>query len=204
MAGSAVVSNIQGLWRALVRWTRRSLGLPSPPQTEDRRVLEQVILPEYASRLSISRILFVGCAAYTQPYGRFFRNREYWTIDPVERRRRYGSDRHIVDTLQNLGGHVAPEYFDLIVCNGVLGWGLNTPADADAALTACFTHLRPGGELLLGWNDIAPRNRVVPESIPAVRRFDVSEFGPSRVGRWSVEAPNRHVFDFYRKPTGVE
>ena len=200
MAVSAVLSSIQGLLRSLTRAGRRSLGLPSQPSTEDRRVLEQVILPQYARRSDIARILFVGCAAYTQQYGRLFGDREYWTIDPVARRRRYGSERHIVDTLQNLGRHVAPGYFDLIVCNGVLGWGLNARADADAALAACFEHLRHGGELLLGWNDIAPRNRVVPEDIPAMTRFRAGEFGPASVARWKIEAPNRHVFDFYRKP----
>ena len=176
------------------------MGLPSQLNTEDRRVLEQLILPEYARRPDISRVLFVGCASYTQRYGEFFGGREYWTIDPVARRRQYGSTRHIVDTLQNLGSHVATGYFDLIVCNGVLGWGLNTPADADFALTACFTHLRAGGDLLLGWNNIAPRNRVMPEDIPALRRFEAVVFGPSRTTRLEINAQNRHVFDFYRKP----
>ena len=200
MVASAVVSTVQGLWRAVVLAGRRALGLPSQLNTEDRRVLEQVILPEFARLPDVARILFVGCAAYTQQYGEFFDDREYWTIDPVARRRRYGSKRHIVDTLQNLGNHAAPEYFDLIVCNGVLGWGLNTAADADAALAACFTHLRGGGHLLLGWNNIAPRNRVLPEDIPAFRRFEREDFGPARTGRLEINAANRHVFDFYRKP----
>ena len=179
---------------------RRTLGLAAQLHTEDRRVLEQVILPEYARRPDIARILFVGCAAYTQRYGELFGGRKYWTIDPVARRRRYGSALHIVDTLQNLGSHAVPGYFDLIVCNGVLGWGLNKLADADAALDTCFTHLRAGGELLLGWNDITPRNRVLPENIPALRRFDAVTFGSSQMARWAIDAPNRHVFDFYRKP----
>ncbi len=200
MVGSAVVSSVQGLWRTVVLAGRRALGLAAQLHTEDRRVLEQVILPEYARRPDIARILFVGCAAYTRRYGEFFAGREYWTIDPVERRRRYGSARHIVDTLQNLGSHVTPGYFDLIVCNGVLGWGLNAPADVDTALGTCFVHLRAGGDLLLGWNDIAPRNRVLPEDIPALRRFEPANFGASQMARWAIEAPNRHVFDFYRKP----
>jgi len=198
----AVVSSIQGLWRSVVHACRRTIGLPSQLHTEDRRVLEQVILPEYAGRSDIARVLFVGCAAYTQQYGRLFGNREYWTIDPVERRRRYGSERHIVDTLQNLGRHLEPGYFDLIVCNGVLGWGINALADADAAFAACFTHLRERGELLIGWNDVAPRNRVLPGDIPAVKCFEPSTFGTARVARWQVDATNRHVFDFYRKPAG--
>ena len=200
MAVAAVVSGIQGLWRSVIQAGRRALGLPSQRHTEDRRILEQLILPEFATRPEISRILFVGCAAYTQQYEQFFSGREYWTIDPVARRRRYGSSRHIVDTLQNLGHHVAPDYFDLIVCNGVLGWGLNTPEDADAALTTCHSHLRPGGELLVGWNDIPPRNRVAPDDIPALRRFEARPLGPLQQTRWRVNAANRHVFDFYRRP----
>ena len=192
---------MQGLWRSVVQAGRRALGLPSQLHTEDRRILEQVILPQYANRSDIGRILFVGCAAYTQGYARLFAGREYWTIDPVPRRRRYGSDRHIVDALQNLGSHVRAEYFDLIVCNGVLGWGLNALADADAALAACFVHLRSRGELVLGWNDVAPRNRVLPEDVPSVKRFESNAFGTARIARWRVEGANQHVFDFYRRPS---
>ena len=194
-----VVSSLQGLLRTVVLAARRALGLPAQLHTEDRRILEQVILPEYARRSDIARVLFVGCAAYTQRYGEIFGGREYWTIDPVARKSRYGSERHIVDQLQNLGRHVQPGYFDLVVCNGVLGWGLNALEDADTAFAACHTHLRAGGDLLLGWNDIAPRNRVVPASVPALRRFDSGRFGPSQIAHWVIDAPNHHVFDFYRK-----
>ena len=200
MAAAAVLSSVQGLWRSVVQACRRVLGLPSQLRTEDRRILEQLILPEYARRPEISRILFVGCAAYTQQYEQVFSGREYWTIDPVARRKEYGSSRHIVDTLQNLGRHVAPDYFDLILCNGVLGWGLNTLADADVALATCYSHLRAGGELLLGWNDISPRNRVAPDDVPSLRRFEGRPFGSKQQTRWRVDAANRHVFDFYRRP----
>jgi SAM-dependent methyltransferase len=186
--------------RTVVLTARRAFGLPAQLHTEDRRVLEQHILPEYARHPDIGRMLFVGCAPYTQRYSGFFGGRDYWTIDPVARRRRYGSERHIVDTLQSLGGHFARAYFDLILCNGVLGWGLDAPSDADAAFEACFARLRAGGYLLLGWNDIAPRNRVLPSDIPALRRFESVNFGASQTARWVIDAPNRHVFEFYRKP----
>ena len=81
-----------------------------------------------------------------------------------------------------------------------LGMALgNVPAPV--ALTACFKHLRAGGNLLLGWNNISPRNRVMPEDIPALRSFDRGNFGESRTARLEIDAPNRHVFDFYRKPS---
>ena len=195
-----VIAAVQGLLRTIALVAQQALGLPAQLHTEDRRVLEQVILPEYARRRDIARILFVGCVAYTQRYGELFSDREYWTMDPVARRRRYGSERHIVDLVQNLGSHIQHGYFDLIVCNGLLGWGLNTPETAETALRACFTHLRTGGELVLGWNNVAPRNHVLPEDIPAWRLFERVPFGTSQVSRWAIDAPHRHVFDFYRKP----
>ena len=173
--------------------------MPALRSSEDRRILEEVILPVYAARPAGQRVLFVGCAAYTQTYAERFAAHEYWTIDPVARRRRFGSERHIVDFLQNLGCHVEPEYFDLIICNGVLGWGLNALQDADAAFAACHLHLREGGEILVGWNDVAPRNRVRPDDVPALRGFKplVSEPLNRAVNR--VPGPNRHVFSFYFK-----
>lgn len=187
---SALRSAFQGILRSL----SAVFGSSTQRISEDRRVLEQEILPSYARQSDTKRVLFVGCAAYTQHYGRLFSGREYWTIDPVPRRRRYGSEQHIVDRLENLSHHVQPGYFDLIVCNGVLGWGLNSPQAADAAFAACEQHLREGGELVLGWNDILPRNRVQPDDVPALRRFERA----SR-DRKCIDAPHRHVFDFYRK-----
>ena len=168
-------------------------------QTEDRRVLEQVILPAYAHRADIRRVLFVGCAAYTQPYANLFAHCEYWTIDPAAQRARYGSRHHIVDRLENLGRHVAADYFDLIVCNGVLGWGLDNVNAADAAFAACHQHLRCGGELVLGWNDVAPRNRVVPGDVRALERFEPHVFDPLQTAQLRVPVAHRHVFNFYRR-----
>ena len=195
----ALRSAIAGALRSTVSASRGALGLPARRATEDRRVLEQVILPEYARRAEIRRVLFVGCASYTQPYQHLFAHCEYWTIDAVAQRSRFGSRHHIVDRLENLGRHVAAGYFDLIVCNGVLGWGLNRATDAEAAFTACHLHLREDGELVLGWNDTAPHNRVTPSDLPALARFQPQIFGPLQTVRLRVVGAHRHVFDFYRK-----
>ncbi|MEP6608118.1 MAG: methyltransferase domain-containing protein [Burkholderiaceae bacterium] len=193
-------SAVQGMVRSTLQTGRRALGLPAPRRTEDRRVLEQVILPAYAGRRAAQRLLFVGCAAYTKSYGELFTAHEYWTIDPVPRRRRHGGARHIVDCLQNLGPYAPAEYFDVIVCNGVLGWGLDELADADAAFAACYRHLRAGGELLVGWNDVMPRNRVRPDSVPSLSGFQARIFAPLQTATLAVRAANRHVFSFYAKP----
>lgn len=188
-----------GVLRSIGSAVRRALGLSVRRPTEDRRVLEEVILPAYARRADIRRVLFVGCAAYTQPYEALFAHSEYWTIDAVPRRRRYGSRNHIVDRLENLGRHVPAAHFDLIICNGVLGWGLNERSDANTAFAACHQHLREAGELVIGWNDVAPRNRVVPSDVAALRRFESVSFEPLQTAQFEVAVPHRHVFNFYRK-----
>lgn len=170
-------------------------------RSRDRTLLERHILPAYARRADVRRVLFVGCARYTQHYRRFFVASEYWTMDAVPRNRRWGARLHIRDRLERLDRHVAPGYFDLIICNGVLGWGLNRRDDAESAFAACHRALRVGGELVLGWNDIFPHNEVRPESLNALRRYErVAVHGLcGPVVR--VDVPHRHVFEFYRKGT---
>lgn len=185
--------------RSLLSAGRTALGMSALRTTEDRRVLEQVILPAFAQRPSVQRVLFVGCAAYTKHYSERFIEHEYWTIDPVARRRRHGAQRHIADYLQNLGNHVADDYFDVIICNGVLGWGLNDPEQADAAFAACHRHLRSSGELVLGWNDVPPRNRVLPSQLPSLQRFEPHVFEALQTATLRVAGPNHHVFNFYVK-----
>ena len=154
---------------------------------------------EYSRRPGIARILFVGCAPYTQRYSEFFGEREYWTIDPVLRRRATAvcvTSSTRCRTLQPCRARVLR--FDCLQWSS--GWGLNVLSDAGRRFNVCFTHLRSGGDFVLGWNDVAPRNRVLPEHIPALRRFEPVTCGAFQTARFRVDALNRHVFDFYRKP----
>jgi len=188
---------IAGIGRTLdVALQAASRGAPRR-RSADRQLLEELILPTLALDRSIKRVLFCGCAPYTQAYESLFPHSEYWTLDPSSRRQRFGSKLHIIDRLEVLNRH-AVGTFDLIICNGVLGWGIRELAQAEAAIRASYAALVPGGRLLLGWNDVAPRNRVRPEHIAALAAFTPASL--ARLGA-RVRAPgwHRHVFDFYRK-----
>jgi SAM-dependent methyltransferase len=198
LRGAVVLAAVQGLLRSVsIRW-QQVCGQAPHLRSEDRLVLEQQILPAYAREPGITRVLFSGCAVYTQQYEAQFAAAEYWTIDRSRRQRRYGARRHIVDTLQHLALHVPRGYFDLVVCNGILGWGVDTQEEADAAFAACYAALREGGYLLLGWNDVFPRNRVSPDELRSLAQFERVPFGPF-AARLRVASSHRHVFDFYRK-----
>ena len=42
--------------------------------------------------------------------------------------------------------------FDAVICNGVFGWGVDSPQQQAEAAGALARVMRPSGRLLLGWN----------------------------------------------------
>ena len=191
-------------WNFAKRAMRYALHLPTPMHTEDRRVLEQVIFKHYAAQPQFKTILFVGCQWYTKHYGKyFFPRREYWTIEPDEHARKYGGDRHVVAPLEELDEHFPEDYFDLILCNGVYGFGLDAAEDCERAFAACYSRLRTGGELVLGWNDVPARTPVPLESIANLQRFEKSVFPPLGTSRYVTDTSYLHTYDFYVKPRRI-
>jgi SAM-dependent methyltransferase len=176
--------------------TRVVLGARARPSA-DRCLLERRILPALDADAAVSRLLFVGCDRATRDVPRLLTRTELWTLEPRARRARYGAPRHIVATLQRLGRHAPAATFDAAVVNGVLGWGLNRLDAAEAAFAAVHRALVPNGLLVLGWNDVAPRNRVRPSDIAALRRFGAARYAglPPRA---IVPGVERHVYEFYR------
>ncbi|MBI3327283.1 MAG: hypothetical protein HYZ81_11355, partial [Nitrospinae bacterium] len=126
---------------------------PRRISSSDRRVLQEIILPYFEKDMRFQKILFVGCAAYTRWYEKFFATKEYWTIDYKKIKRKYGSQNHITDNITHLEKYFHQNYFDVIMMNGVIGYGLNHIVDIEAAIVACFLTLDRGGIFVLGWND---------------------------------------------------
>jgi hypothetical protein len=68
----------------------------------------------------------------------FFKTKEYWTIDPKHVKRKYGSAHHIMDSITNIELYVARNYSDVIMMNGVIGYGLNRAEEIEQAVEACY------------------------------------------------------------------
>jgi SAM-dependent methyltransferase len=182
------------------RVVRYSLGLPVPMETEDRRVLEQIIFKYFSERPEIQSILFVGCDWYTKHYfSAFFPGTDFHTIDPAAKAERYGSKNHIVGKLEELDRYYPADRFDLIVCNGVFGFGLNESAQCEAAFSLCHSRLRDGGYLVFGWDDMPARTPIPVESIRGLAAFTRFTFPAFKTWRYVTETPYRHTYDFYRK-----
>jgi SAM-dependent methyltransferase len=183
--------------RWIVARTLLGMGVPLRLSSPDREVLEREILPYFASHDEFIRVLFVGCDWYTRRYERLFAGKDYMTIEVDVSRRPFGAKRHIVASLADIGEHVSPETLDLVLCNGVFGWGLDTPNEASRAFAACATCLRPGGVLMLGWDDVAEHRPFDPLSLSALRALHPWQFPPFESSRRTV---GTHVYDFFAKP----
>jgi hypothetical protein len=172
---------------------------PRRIDSHDRSILEGVILPYFAENISFQRILFVGCSAYTQWYEEFFRTKEYWTIDPKHVKQKYGSAHHVVDSITNVERYVTKNYFDVIIMNGVIGFGLNRVTAIEQAVEACYEALAWQGVLLVGWNDTTRRAPIDLRTIRALGKFREYYFEPLQSCHYWTEGSHRHTFSFYRK-----
>jgi SAM-dependent methyltransferase len=178
----------------------KRLNIAVPMMTEDRRVLEKMIFAHYRSNPYIKTVLFVGCDWYTAHYRRrYFATHDYWTIDPDPTRRRFGAKQHVVGRLEELGRHFPSDLFNLIICNGVYGWGLNSVADCEAALSQCHSCLTDGGHLLLGWNDVPSRDPAPLAEVRGLSRFSEYPFPAFGASRYLTDTPLRHTYWFYQK-----
>ena len=204
------------MWGGLLRRASRVpffvkdfLGLKTPLHTPPRYILEQIIIPYFVYQKDIKTVLFVGCDWYTKHYHReFFRGMEYWTIDPDSKKQRYGSPNHVVDSLEKLHYYFPSGYFDLIICNGVYGWGLDHKEQCEIAFRNCFDCLRYGGEFILGWDDLPEDSPFFPvgwhrpvsiEELESLKAFRHQRFAPLSTWRYLVKSPIYHTYDFYVK-----
>ena len=175
------------------------IGIPTPILTEDRRVLEKLILPYFANDKNFYRILFVSVAKYTWHYKRIFSEKEYWTIEPRLSNAIYCAKRHIIGYLDHIDRYFAENSLDLIICNGVIGYGLNDPKDIESSFMKCYFCLRRAGVLVVGWNNRKDWPFRPLEKYNSIQRFHPLIFPPLGKSTYSTSTENCHTFSFYIK-----
>jgi len=174
---------------------------PWDTRPRDRRLLEDVILAHHAARPPPRSVLFVGVARGQRDYPSLFRGHRFITADLDPASARYGSSQgHHIACASELDRCLDAASFDLAVMNGVIGWGLNDAAVADRAMGGLHRLLRPGGELVLGWNERPGRRPFDPLALPAMRRFEACVFEPLGSGLVDVPGWRRHRYAFFRRP----
>jgi SAM-dependent methyltransferase len=179
----------------------QALGLPPRADTADRRWLEQVLLPHVAQRSDIVTVLLVGTRWYTRHYPVLLPRQRCISIDIAAAAARHGSPhRHIVDDVRHVECHLAPATVDLVLFNGVFGWGLNDPVALDQALAALATVLRPRGELVFGWNDDGVHCPFDWRAVPRWRAFEpLCAAAADGRAHLALATDNHHCFDFFTR-----
>jgi SAM-dependent methyltransferase len=202
---SAVLQRSAATLRTGARVARRAwcqaLGLPPRADTADRRWLEQALLPHVAQRSDIVTVLLVGTRWYTRHYPGLLPHQRCISIDIAAAAARHGSPhRHIIDDVRHVERHLSPASVDLVLFNGVFGWGLDDPVSLDQSLAALATVLRPRGELVFGWNDDAVHCPFDWRAVPRWRAFEPLRSAPAGgVAHLALVTDNRHRFDFFAR-----
>lgn len=192
------------LGRSLRKRIAVALDIPLPLDTPDRRFLEDKVFPYLnAAPQAGGELLFIGVAVYTRHYYRLLRYRVR-TMDLDPRAARYGAaGRHIVGSATALSRHYGKE-FDVIVANGLIGYGLDDRAGFERMMAECHACLREGGSLVIGYNDNARHLDFRLQDTDGYRLFE--EFVPPiegvRTPALKVNPANDHTFVFLRR-TGV-
>jgi len=186
---------------SLVRMRRilSSIGIDIRKRTDDRNILEKTLFPYFIQQDECKKILFVGCAWFTKSYNKLFENKDYWTLEIDPSLKKYGSKNHIVDSLENITQYFKPDELDLIICNGVFGWGLDEKTSIENSCKGCFETLRKGGVFVLGWNDIPEHRPFLLTQIEALNLFNPFLFEPLNSSQYLTANPNRHTYSFYCK-----
>lgn len=142
----------------------------------------------------------MGVAWYTADYPAAFAGRTFVTLDLDRSRIEPRATRHVVGNVCDVEA-LFDEPFDVILLNGVIGYGLDERSDVERALRGCAARLRPGGTLVIGVNEQRPTN-VDPSSLAAASLFESRPFARWPAGRVTVDLPFReptHTFLFWRR-----
>ncbi len=178
-----------------------SLGIELHKNREDRKVLEKIIFPNIISDNKLNKISFIGCEWYTKVYNKIFEEKDYHTLDMNPKVKKYGSKKHIIDSMENIDKYFTDSELDLIICNGVWGWGLNEESQTEKAFLNCYKCLRDGGIFLLGWDDIPEYRPFSLDKCQSLKLFKPLVFNPLLSSQYLTSTPYRHTYNFYIKQT---
>ncbi|MFP5488181.1 MAG: methyltransferase domain-containing protein [Acidimicrobiia bacterium] len=182
------------------RWVRRHEEI----SRTDRAVLVNTIIPAVREEADGADVLFVGVQWYTADYASMFPGDSLVTIDLDPALAPHGGRRHVVGDVLELSRHFERGQFAAVICNGVLGFGVDARADVHRALEEIATCVRSGGVLVVGWNDT---DELHPDDLDgaATRAGMVSTPGAGLASwRNGPYGALRHTYDVYRRPSVPE
>ena len=167
-------------------------------RTPDRQLLEREIIPYFAELDGVGEVLDVGKDWYTAGYPKLFPKQHYRSIDIDPDKERIARGAHYTASLLELDSHFGAGTFDLVKVNGVFGWGVDGEGSIARAMSQVARALRPGGFVVIGWNDTDERR---PEPLsemleaPGFEPFALPGIGAAST---ATDTAYRHIYHFSR------
>jgi SAM-dependent methyltransferase len=170
------------LKRALFRMSPRAaekLNIDFRLRAANRQFLEQSVFG-YINRMAgqapgTIKTLFVGVDKHNWHYPRLLKT-EFHSLDIEAGKAVYGQPgRHWTGSATSVAGHYGDNAFDVVVANGLLGFGIDEAQGCRHLLENCEAVLKPGGLLVLGYNDRSDR---VPYAVLPMALGLFDEFTP--------------------------
>lgn len=180
------------LLRRVSRRLRKDWFMPSL----DRLFLENRLFRVF--RLERYSVLSIGCHPASRIYRRLLPEDSYHTLDIDPGNARYGAASHTVGDCRELHTLLGGRKFDLVLFNGIIGYGINDEGMLRDFITSAHSVLSDRGWLVIGYNDIPEKKGELIHAIdPSLfLKTDFTDAIPSRV---ELKTHNRHTFEFYRR-----
>lgn len=178
------------------------VGIDFRLDTPSRVFLETRVFA-YLNRLAAfqrepQQLLFLGLDKHNWHYPRLLRA-TFHSLDISPRNAVYGRPGlHRIGDALDMAEHYGQDAFDVVIANGLLGFGIDGEAGLRRLLAQCHAVLRPGGVLVLGYNDLPERTPFPVEAGPEFEEF-VPAIDGVIASRHMVDDPYRHVYCFCRK-----
>jgi hypothetical protein len=143
-----------------------------------RTYIADTIVPALG-RAGCRKMLFVGAQSYNRALYRLCAEHglSVRSIDRDPQAARFGApEGHYVGDIRDVARLAPGAAFDCVIFNGVLGFGIDTAADADAVIDALAAVSASGAWLVVGWNPgrtddgeiLAFRRRLAPATLPGL------------------------------------
>ncbi|GEM_PF-975569 len=178
------------------------MGLEFPLKSANRIFLEssifQYINQAYGGKQPRNNGLFIGCDKRSWHYPKVL-DLELHTIDIEKKKALYGNYKHhIVGSATELERYYDPESFEVIIGNGLIGFGMNAPEQCEQFLKGVALLLKSEGLFVIGFND-GPE--FVSFKVKAATNYQLfEEFVPENFGLTkSTYQFGDHTFVFLKK-----
>jgi len=122
---------------------------------------------------------------------------EVWTIDIKKRNYIYGvkNGKHITGSATELEKYFEEKYFDLVIFNGVIGWGINKHEDQIESIKSIHKVSKENALLMIGWNNNKSIDPLFSGIVSGLFKHQDFPGLPKRL----LVTESTHVFDFFSK-----